>query len=222
MNIFFNKNRNQSIQSLEIFCFLQQLFFSLRTTNVFLKKNRNNYIESLEFFNFLEKEFFNFRSYDKSIKLPNSLILGLLKVLETFYLWELEKISPYLQALTDQVFWDRSSIFYRETMRKFIDGELNALEFAEQFSARLQSDSGAADDLVQDFRKQANIELNPNTFEFSRIFFDFILVLELYQDEAADLETGELSENDLSLKPDAMLEAVKLAFEKFNKYFTND
>lgn len=30
MNIFLKKNRNQSIESLEFFCFLQKLFLSLR------------------------------------------------------------------------------------------------------------------------------------------------------------------------------------------------
>ena len=106
-------------------------------------------------------------------------------------------------------------------MRKFVDGELNALEFAQEFSDQLLADREEANDLLENFRKQANIELNPNSFEFSDIILDLRLVLELYQDEVKDLETGELSENDLSLKPDAMLEAVKCAFEKINKYFKN-
>ena len=96
--------------------------------NIFLKKNRNQSIESLEFFYFLQKLFFSLRgTYGKS---TNPLILDLLKVLEGFYSWESKKIYPYMQALTDKVFWG-SSKFYRETMRKFVGGELNALEFAQ-------------------------------------------------------------------------------------------
>ena len=66
-------------------------------------------------------------------KSTNPLILDFLKVLEGFYSWESIKIYPYIQALTDQVFLG-SSKFYPETMRKFVSGELNALEFTRRFS----------------------------------------------------------------------------------------
>lgn len=187
MNIFFKKNRNQSIESLEFFYFLQKLFFSLRGT------------------------------YGKS---TNPLILDFLKVLEGFYSWESKKIYPYMQALTDQVFWG-SSKFYRETMRKFVGGELNALEFAQEFSDRLLADREEANNLLEDFQKQANIELNPNIFEFSKLILDFELLLEVYQNEVEELETGESCVNDLSFTQDSILEGVKRALEKINKYFTD-
>lgn len=164
--------------------------------NIFLKKNRNKSIESLEFFYFLQKLFLSLRgTYGKS---TNPLILDFLKVLEEFYSWEYKKIDPYpyMQALTDQVFW-RSSKFYRETIRKFVGGELNALEFAQEFSDRLLSDREEANNLLEDFQKQANIELNPNIFEFSKIILDFELLLEVYQNEVEELETRESSENYL-------------------------
>ena len=165
--------------------------------NIFLKKNRNKSIESLEFFYFLQKLFLSLRgTYGKS---TNPLILDFLKVLEEFYSWEYKKIDPYpyMQALTDQVFW-RSSKFYRETIRKFVGGELNALEFAQEFSDRLLADREEANNLLEDFQKQANIELNPNIFEFSKIILDFELLLEVYQNKVEELETGESSENYLS------------------------
>ena len=214
MTIFFKKN--QYIESLEIFCFLKELFLSLRSTNIFLKSNRDQYIESLQFFYFLNKLFFYL--LDKDQKTTNPLILGLVKVIKTFYSWESDKISPYLQALKDQVFWE-SSKFYRETMQKFVDGKLNALEFAQEFSDRLLADREKANNLAKDFQKQANIELNPNIFEFSEIILNFELLLEIYQNEAEDLKTGELSENDLSFTQDSVLEGVKRALEKLNKYF---
>lgn len=126
------------------------------------------------------------------------MILDFLKVLEEFYSWEYKKIDPYpyMQALTDQVFW-RSSKFYRETIRKFVGGELNALEFAQEFSDRLLADREEANNLLEDFQKQANIELNPNIFEFSKIILDFELLLEVYQNEVEELETRESSENYL-------------------------
>ena len=186
--------------------------------NIFLRKYQNQFIESLEFFNFLQKLFLSLRkTYGES---TNPLILNFLKVIEGFYLWESKKIHPYLQALTDQVFW-KSSKFYRETMRKFVSGELNALEFAEEFSDRLLADREKANNLVEDLQKQANIELNPNIFEFSKIILDFELVLEVYQNEIEQLETGELSENDLSFTQDSILEGVTRALEEINKYFTD-
>ena len=123
-----------------------------------------------------------------------------------------------MQALTDQVFW-KSSTFYRETMRKFVGGELNALEFAQEFSDRLLADREEANNLLEDFQKQADIELNPNIFEFSKIILDFELLLEVYQNEVEELKAGELSENDLSFTQNSILEGVKHALEKINKYF---
>ena len=135
-----------------------------------------------------------------------------------FYSSEFKKIYPYMETLTDQVFWE-SSKFYRETMQKFVGGKLNALEFAEEFSDRLLADREKANNLVKDFQKQANIELNSNIFEFSKIILAFELVLEVYQNEVDELQTGELSENNLSFTQDSVLEGVKLALEKLNKYF---
>lgn len=58
-------------------------------------------------------------------------------------------------------------------MRKFVGGELNALEFAQEFLDRLLADREEANNLLEDFQKQANIELNPNIFEFSKIILNF-------------------------------------------------
>jgi len=186
--------------------------------NIFLKKYRKQSIESLEFFYFLQKLFISLTGkYGES---TNPLILDFLKALERLYSSEFNKIYPYTRALNDQVFWG-SSKFYRETMRKFVSGELNALEFAQEFSDRLLADKQKANNLLEDFQKQVDIELNSNIFEFSTIILAFELVLEVYQNEAEDLETGELSENDLSFTPNSILEGVKRALEKINKYFTD-
>nr|YP_010283323.1 hypothetical protein MKU01_pgp051 [Psammodictyon constrictum]ULD16442.1 hypothetical protein [Psammodictyon constrictum] len=106
-------------------------------------------------------------------------------------------------------------------MRKFVGGELNVLEFAQEFSDRLLADREEANNLLEDFQKQSNIEVNPNIFEFSKIILDFELLLEVYQNEVEELETGESSVNDLSFTQDSILEGVKRALEKINKYFTD-
>ena len=191
--------------------------------NIFFKKNRNQYIESLEFFYFLQKLLFSLKSrYGKSI---NPLILDFLNVLEIFYSWESKKIYPYIRSLTDQVFW-KSSKFYRETMREFVNGELNVLEFAEKFSDHLLADKEKANNLVEDLQKQANIELNPDIFEFSKIILDFELILEVYQNEIDDYEIDDYNrkescENNLSFTQDSILQIVIQALEKSEKYFTD-
>ena len=55
-------------------------------------------------------------------------------------------------------------------MQKFVDGDSTALESAQQFLDRLLANRENTNDLVIDFQKQLNIELNPNIFEFSAIF----------------------------------------------------
>ena len=187
--------------------------------DLFFKKNRSQFIESLEFFYFLQKLVVSLRgTYGKS---TNPLILSFLKVLEEFYSWESRKNYPYIRALTDQVFWRRSGNFYRQAMLKLIDGEFNALEFAEEFSDRLLADRKQANDLLKDFEEQAKIELNPNIYEFSKIILNFELMLEVYQNEAENFETGELSEQDLSFTPDSILKGVQHELKKINQYFTD-
>lgn len=186
--------------------------------NLFFEKNKNHYIESLEFFYFLQ-ELYTF-SIGIERKSSNPLILNFLKIFEGFYLLESKKNNSYLQILTDHVFWE-SNEFYREMMQKFVSGKLNTLEFAEEFLDRLLADRKKANDLVEDFQKQVNIELNPNIFQFSKIILDFELVLEVYLNEIDELEIGELSENDLSFTHKSLLEGIKLGLEKIDKYFTD-
>ena len=106
-------------------------------------------------------------------------------------------------------------------MWKFVGGELNALEFTQEFLDRLLADREEANNLLEDFQKQANIELNPNIFEFSKIILDFELLLEVYQNKVEELETGESSENNLSFTQNDIVEGVKHALEKINKDFTD-
>ena len=106
-------------------------------------------------------------------------------------------------------------------MEKFINGEVNALEFAQDFSDKLLLDKEKSEKLLENFQEHADIELNPNIFEFSKLILGFQFPLEVYQNEVEELETGELSENDLSFTQDSILEAVKRALEEINKYFTD-
>ena len=185
---------------------------------IFLKKYRNECIESLEFCYFLQKLYSSLVSELYNQKVENQLIFGFLDIIRDFYQWEFKKIYPYIQTLKDQVFWS-SSKFYFETMQKLVDGESNALEFAQEFSDRLLLDKQKANNLVEDYKQQADIELNSNIFKFSEIIIGFEIPLEVYQNEAEELSEGEISEDELSFPESSIIEAVKLALEKINPYF---
>lgn len=187
--------------------------------NVFLKKNRKKYIESIEFFYFLDELFFSLLGeYGKS---SNPLIIDFLKVIKGFYSGESKKISDYSQALTDFVFWN-SKEFYYESMQKFVVGELNGLEFAQEFSDRLLAEKAKSNILHKDFKKQADIELNSKSFQFSKIILDFELILEVYQNEMEELEIGnQLCKNDLSFTEDSLKEGVKRALRELDRYFAD-
>lgn len=91
----------------------------------------------------------------------------------------------------------------------------------QKFLDRLLANREEANNLLEDFQKQTDIELNTNTFEFSKIILDFELLLEVYQNEVEELKAGELSGNDLSFTQNSILDGVKHALEKINKYFTD-
>jgi len=107
-------------------------------------------------------------------------------------------------------------------MQKFVVGELNALEFAQEFSDRLLAEKAESNILLEDFQKQADIELNPKSFQFSKIILDFELLLEVYQNEMEELEVGDqLSENDLSFTENSLKEGVRRVLEEVNRYFAD-
>ena len=111
---------------------------------------------------------------------------------------------------------------YRQTMQKFVVGELNGLEFAQKFSDRFLADKKEADILLEDFQKQADIKLNPKSFQFSKIILSFELPLYLYQDKTEELELEDgLLENDFSFTEDFLEERVRRALEDINKYFVD-
>ena len=99
-------------------------------------------------------------------------------------------------------------------MQQFVGGEWNALELVQEFLDQLLADSEEANNLVKDFKKQANLELNSNIFEFSTIILYFEWLLEI-----DEVETGKLSSNIESFTQDSILEEVKRALEKIDKYF---
>ena len=55
-------------------------------------------------------------------------------------------------------------------MRKFVAGELNGSEFVTQVFYTILYDQREALDLGDNFRSQLTLDLDPKSFQFSKIF----------------------------------------------------
>jgi hypothetical protein len=136
--IFFQEDRKKSIESLEFFFFLGDLYLSL------LQKNDTE----------------------------NSFIQEFLGVIASNYSWQYYKIKNYTISLKDHVFWE-SSDFYLKSMQKFVSHELTGAEFVSEFFFKILNDRKEYSILQKDFKRQAKLELNPKSYQFSEIIENF-------------------------------------------------
>ena len=63
-------------------------------------------------------------------------------------------------------------------MQKFVSNELSIPDFIGEVLYPNLSNKRDASDLIEDFQRQAIIELDPKSFGFSKIISDLTLVLE--------------------------------------------
>jgi Fe-S-cluster formation regulator IscX/YfhJ len=176
--------------------------------NIF-PKSRKKLIESLEFSYFLfEAHSYLKRKYPKS---KNTLIKFSLKVLDWCRSCQYNQVEDYKQLLTDYPFWE-SRQYYRERMRKFVAYELSTIDFVAEFLYPSLSNMNEARDLKEDFRRQANIELDPKSFGFSKIISGLIPFLEGFD---ADPEESFLTEEEFR-------EVIQNSLMKVEKYFINE
>lgn len=177
MNIkkIFEDNRSRSIESLQFFSFVTELYFSL------LKKNdgENNQIQ--EFIDVIGKN----------------------------YYWQFFINKDYIMSLKDYVFWQSREI-YLENMKKFVSHKCSASDFAHTMYVLIQNDLEECECLLEDFEKQATLELNRKTFQFSKIISDFEFILD-----------GFTLERTIDLTDDELREIVKDVLPKVEKYFTD-
>ena len=176
--------------------------------NVF-PKSREKLIESLEFSYFLfEAHSYLERKYPRS---QNPLIKSSLKVLDWCRSCQYDQIKDYKQLLTDYPFWE-SRQYYRERMRKFVAYELSTIDFVAEVLDSSLSNTNEAQELKEDFRRQANIELDPKSFGFSKIISGLIPFLEGFD---ADPEESFLTEEEFR-------EVIQNSLMKVEKYFINE
>lgn len=97
-------------------------------------------------------------------------------------------------------------------MRKFVAYELSTIDFVAEVLYPSLSNTNEARDLKEDFRRQANIELDPKSFGFSKIISGLIPFLEGFDE---DPEESFLTEKEFR-------EIIQNSLIKLEKYFINE
>ena len=143
-------------------------------------KSRNQLIESLEFAYFLYDITVSFGiPYSKT---KNSSIKFFFKVVSWLRSWEFAQVEEYTQLLSDYPYW-KSRQYYYQRIQKFVCNELSILEFIPKILYLNLSHRREGFDLTEDFQRQASIDLDPNSFGFSKIISDLIPVLEGFDED---------------------------------------
>ena len=168
-------------------------------------KSRQQLIESLEFSSFL---------YDINISLAikyrntnNRSIKFFLKVVSWWRDWKIDEVSEYNQLLSDYPYWE-SRQYYCQRMQKFVSNELSIPDFIGEVLYPNLSNKRDASDLIEDFQRQASIELDPKSFGFSKIISDLTPVLEGFDE---DQEESFFTEKEFR-------EIIENAANKLEKY----
>lgn len=89
-------------------------------------------------------------------------------------------------------------------------------KFVDHFYFKLLNDIDEANLLKKDFQKQETLELNPKSYQFSKIISDFYFALEAYDEEPEPDDSPLLSENELrQLVKDVL---PRVAFQNLASY----
>ena len=93
--------------------------------------------------------------------------------------------------------------------------ELTGREFVDHFYFKLLNDIDEANLLTKDLKKQETLELNPKSYQFSKIISDFYFALEAFDDEPESEDSSFLNENQLR-------QIVKDVLPRVEKYFLEE
>ena len=178
----------------------------MNINNIF-EDNRSQSIKSLEFFFFLEETYFSLLKNNNS---KNIQIQEFIDLIGNNYYWHDYKVQNYITSLRDYVFWESSEI-YLDNMKKFVSHQCSGSDFACTVYFLIRKNKKESECLIKDFEKQSALELNPKTFQFSKIISDFEFVLE-----------GFIPEPTINLTEDELRQIVKNVLPKVQKYFTDE
>ena len=169
-------------------------------------KSRQQLIESLEFSSFLYE--INISLEIKYRKTNNRSIKFFFKVVNWWRDWEFDQVREYKQLLFDYPYWE-SRQYYCQRIQKFVSNELSIADFISEILYPSLSNKKEAFDLIEDFRRQASIELDPKSFGFSKIISDLIPVLEGFDN---DPKESFFTENEFR----EIIENTAIKLEKYS------
>ena len=177
----------------------------------FFQKTRETQSEVAEFVYF----FTDFQHYLKINygTSKNVLIIHFLKLVDWCWKWQVNQTKDYFQLLTDYIFWE-SRDYYRDNLEKFVAGELNGVQIVNGVLYPLLSNIREAQDFTENFKGQQKIELDPKSFQFSKIITELQFPLEAFDDEPEEDDYGFLTEEELR-------EIMKVVLKDMEKYFKN-
>ena len=170
------------------------------------RKNRQKLIKSLEFSYFLYD--INISLGSKYRETNNISIKFFFQVVSWLYDWEFAKVRDYKQLLLDYPYW-RSRKYYYQRIQKFVSNELSIADFISEILYPSLSNKKEAFDLIEDFRRQASIELDPKSFGFSKIISDLIPGLEGFDN---DPKESFFTENEFR----EIIENTAIKLEKYS------
>ena len=143
-------------------------------------KSRQQLIESLEFAYFL---------YDISISLTikyrntnNQSIKFFFKIISWGRNWKFDEVSEQSQLLSDCPYWKSRQYYYRQ-IQKFVSNKFSITDFISAVLYPSLSNKREASDLLENFQRQASIELDPKSLGFSKIISDLTPILEGYDED---------------------------------------
>ena len=170
------------------------------------QKNRQKLIESLEFSYFLYDITISFGVNYRETN--NPLIKFFFRVLSWWRDWEFKQVREYKQLLRDYPYWESRQYYYQK-IQKFVGGELSIVDFISEFLYPSLSTKREASALIEDFQRQASIDLDPKSLGFSNIISDLTPVLEGFDE---DPEESIFTEKEFR----EIIEAAAIKLEQYS------
>jgi len=170
--------------------------------------DRSQSIKLLEYSHFLRESYLLLREKNTS---QNILIEEFLESLKNHMYWQFRKVEDYVVSLNDYVFWQSRDI-YLKSMEKFVAGELSGTKFTANVYFTLLSDKRESRILQREYEKQKTLELNRESFQFSKLIKSFEDVLMMFN---VDPDSEDFTEDELR-------EIVREQLPRVQKYFTNE
>lgn len=169
------------------------------------QKTRRQEIQTLQLANFFCDAYNHLNS--RYFNVNNRTIQLLLKILKNCWYWQLNEVENYRQLICDYSFWEFRNYYFKE-LKKFVRSESNAQDLIDTILYMSIELNQRRIELIKDYSRQENLDLDLKSFKFSKILIDLIPILEGYD---ADPEESFFTEEEFRT-------IIESSFEKIKKY----